>query len=163
MYHVRFYIVEKMGFEAAPRRCGIHSKPQPLLQKTCLFYVSETLVAYVGVCLCTHTLAHIRKLLPPYMGWWPLMATLVILFPKLYFCSFERLYFPLEHSSSQFNIWLGFTLALGLKVWASLGNEGLIRMKYKMRCLHVPLFWFVSFTNGIKIIKDKNILFWRMA
>ena len=27
MYHVRLYIVEKMGFETTPRRCGIHSKP----------------------------------------------------------------------------------------------------------------------------------------
>jgi len=35
-YHVRLYIVEKMGFGMAPRRCGIHSKPQQLLQKTCL-------------------------------------------------------------------------------------------------------------------------------
>ena len=34
IYHVRLYIVEKMGFGMAPRRYGIHSKPQPLLQKT---------------------------------------------------------------------------------------------------------------------------------
>ena len=27
MYHVRFYIVEKIGFGTAPRGCGIHSKP----------------------------------------------------------------------------------------------------------------------------------------
>ena len=34
MYHVRLYIVEKIGFGTAPRQCGIHFKPQPLLQKT---------------------------------------------------------------------------------------------------------------------------------
>ena len=34
IYHVRLYIVEKMGFGTAPRRYGIHSKPQSLLQKT---------------------------------------------------------------------------------------------------------------------------------
>ena len=52
IYNVRLFIVEKMRFEMAPRRCGIHSKPQSLLQKTCLFYVSETLAAYARVCLC---------------------------------------------------------------------------------------------------------------
>ena len=60
MYHVRLYIVEKMGFGMARRRCGIHSKPQRLLLKTCLLHAFKTLVAYVGVCFCTHALAHIR-------------------------------------------------------------------------------------------------------
>ena len=45
MYHVRLYIVGKTGFGTAPKGCEIHFKPQPLLQKTCFFYVSETLVA----------------------------------------------------------------------------------------------------------------------
>ena len=35
----------KMGFGTAPRRYMIHSKPQPLLQKTYLFHASKTLVA----------------------------------------------------------------------------------------------------------------------
>ena len=48
MYHIRLFIVEKMGFGMTPRRCGIHSKPQPLLQKICLSYASEILAAYVG-------------------------------------------------------------------------------------------------------------------
>ena len=43
-----------MGFGMAPRRCGIHSKPQPLLQKTCIFHASETLAAYAGMCQHTH-------------------------------------------------------------------------------------------------------------
>ena len=49
MYYVRFFIVENIGFGKAPRRRGIHSKTQPLLQKTCLSYVSETLATYTGV------------------------------------------------------------------------------------------------------------------
>ena len=43
------YNGKKWGFEVVPRRCGVHSKPQPLLQKTCLSYTSETLATYVGM------------------------------------------------------------------------------------------------------------------
>ena len=77
MYHVRLYIVEKMGFGTAPRRCGIHSKPQPLLQKTCLFYVSEILATYAS--------CYPRKWAEGHCGH---------LFLKIDFCSFKRLYFP---------------------------------------------------------------------
>ena len=52
MYHVKHFIVERMGFGMAPKRCGIHSKPQALLQKTCFSYASEILAVYVG--MCTH-------------------------------------------------------------------------------------------------------------
>ena len=76
MYHVRLFIMEKMGFGIAPRRCGIHSKPQLLLQKTFFFHASETLVAYTGVCLCKHALAHVCECVcGP-------RATLVFYFPK---------------------------------------------------------------------------------
>ena len=51
MYHVKLFIIEKIGFGMTPKRCGIHFKPQPLLQKTCMSYSSETLVAYTGMCL----------------------------------------------------------------------------------------------------------------
>ena len=61
MYHVRLYIVEKIGFGTAPGQCGIHSKPQPLLQKSCLSYAFETLAAYIGMCLRTHALARVRR------------------------------------------------------------------------------------------------------
>ena len=74
MYHVRLYIVEKIRFETATRRYEIHSKLQPLLQKTCLFYVSETLTAFEGVCLHTHALAHICMLWPTYAGYCPRMS-----------------------------------------------------------------------------------------
>ena len=50
----------KMGFGIAPKRYGIYSKSQSLLQKTCIFHTSETPAAYVGMCLHVHTLAHIR-------------------------------------------------------------------------------------------------------
>ena len=55
MYHVRLFIVEKMGFGTTPTRCGLNSKPQPLLQKTCLSYASETLVVYTRS-VCIHML-----------------------------------------------------------------------------------------------------------
>ena len=57
-----------MGLGTAPKRCKIHSKPQPLLQKICLFYISETLAMYARECLHMHALAHVRKPLPTYMG-----------------------------------------------------------------------------------------------
>ena len=74
IYHVRLFIVEKIGFETVPRRCGIHSKPQSLLQKIFLFYVSKTLAAYTRVCLRMHALTHVRKLLPTYVGQGPLLS-----------------------------------------------------------------------------------------
>ena len=83
MYHVRLFIFEKMRFGTASKRYGIRSKPQPILQETCLSYASETLAAYARSCLHTHTLALIRR---------P-RATLVILFPKIDFCLFKMLYF----------------------------------------------------------------------
>ena len=68
MYYVRLYIVEKKGFGMAPRRCGIRSKSQPLLQKTCLSYTFETLVACVGLCLHMHTVACVRRQWLAYAG-----------------------------------------------------------------------------------------------
>ena len=132
MYHVRLFIVEKMGFGTAPRRYGIHSQPQPLLQKTCLFYASQTLATYVKICLRTHALACIRRSWLTCAGWGPLWS---FKFSKIDFCSFKRFYFPFQHSLSQFNIWLGFKLALGLRVWASLRNGGSSRKGYKIQCL----------------------------
>ena len=75
------------------------------------------------------------------------------------FLLIKSLYFPFYHSSSQFDIWLGFKLALGLRVWASWGNGGPSRKGYKMRCLQMPFFWFMSFANGIKRIRDKTFCF----
>ena len=36
IYHVKLYIVEKLGFGMAPKQCEIHAKPQFLMQKTFL-------------------------------------------------------------------------------------------------------------------------------
>ena len=68
MFHVRLFIVEKIGFGTAPIRHGIHFKPQPLLQKTCFSYAFENLTAYARMCLRTHALARVRKLQLMYIG-----------------------------------------------------------------------------------------------
>ena len=38
------------------------------------FYVFETLVVYVGECLCMHALAHVCRLLPMYVDRGPLWS-----------------------------------------------------------------------------------------
>ena len=48
---------------------------------------------------------------------------------------------------------------LGLKILASLRNEGPNRKGCKIRCLQMPLFWFISFVNGIKRIREKKFCF----
>jgi len=60
--------MEKMGFVVAPRRCKIHSKPQPLLQKTYISYAFKTLAAYAGMCLRMEALAHVRRPQPMCVG-----------------------------------------------------------------------------------------------
>ena len=75
----------------APKRCEIRFKPQPLLQKTCLFYASEMLAPYSRMCLRMHALAHIRRPRLTYAGRGPLWS---FNFPKIDFYSFKRLYFP---------------------------------------------------------------------
>ena len=50
-------------------------------------------------------------------------------------------------------------MALGLRVRASLGNKGQSCKGYKIWCRQIPLFWFVSFTNRIKRIRDKIFCF----
>ena len=71
-----------MGFGTVPRQCEIHSKPQPLLQKTCLSYAFKTLAAYTTMCLCTHALARIRSLRLTYASRWTLQS---FYFQKLIF------------------------------------------------------------------------------
>ena len=61
-----------MGLGMALRRCGIHSKTQPLLQKTCISYAFKTLAAYAGMCMCMLALARIRKPRPTYASRGPL-------------------------------------------------------------------------------------------
>ena len=82
-------MVEKMGFGTTLKRYEIYSKPQPLLQKTCIFYAFKTLAACVGVCLRTNALACICRLLPMYMG----RGQFWSLFPKIDFYAFKKLYF----------------------------------------------------------------------
>ena len=89
MYHVRLYIVEKIGFGTTPRRCRIHSKPQVLLQKTCISYAFETLATCAGLCLRTHAMAYERRPQPMCTGRGPLWS---IYFQKQIFFSLKRLY-----------------------------------------------------------------------
>ena len=85
----------------------------------------------------------VRKNMPTYACFGPHMwakGHFGLLFPKIGFCSFKRLYFSFYHSLNQFDIRLCFKWALGLRVWASLENEGPSRKRYKMWCLQMPLF-----------------------
>ena len=40
-----------------------------------------------------------------------------------------------------------------------MGNRGPSHNGYKILCLQMPLFWFMSFNNGIKIIRDNTFCF----
>ena len=60
-----------MGLGTAPKRCGIYSKPQPLLQKTCLSYAFESLATYAKMCLRKHALACVCKPQLTYAGGGP--------------------------------------------------------------------------------------------
>ena len=77
--------MEKIGFGTAPRQCGIYSKPQVLLQKTCLFHAFETLAAYARCCPSTWAERHFGHL-----------------FPKIYFCSFKSYIF--DFNTPQVNL-----------------------------------------------------------
>ena len=54
---------------------------------------------------------------------------------------------------------MGPKLILDLRISTSLGNGGPSCKGYKMRCLRMPLFWFVSFFDGTKRIRDKIFCF----
>ena len=132
------------------------------------FQTSDIIVENLSF-LCIWNLCCLRRNVPGYACFGSSMqavtyvrrprATLVILFWKIDFCTFKRLYFPFLHSSSQHDIWLGSKLALDLRVWASLGNGGSSHKGYKMQCLQMPHFWLMSFANGIKRIRDKTFCF----
>ena len=104
MYHVKFYMVEKMGFEAALRGCEIHSKPHPLLQKICLFHVFETLATYAEMCLCTHALVCVRKLAHVLRS----RATLSFYFQKQIFSHLK--YYIFHFNTSKVNLILDWAL-----------------------------------------------------
>ena len=54
---------------------------------------------------------------------------------------------------------MGPKLILDLRISTSLENGGSSCKGYKIRCLQMPLFWFVSFFNGTKKIRDKIFCF----
>ena len=153
IYHVRLFILEKWDLEQLLGDVGFIPNLSHYCKNNLYF-------------LCLWNPSCIRKSVPTYACFGPRMqaiahvrglkATLVILFPKIDFCSFKRLYLPFPHSLSQFDIWLGSKLALGFRIWASLENKGLSRKGYKMRCLQLwgssPLYlvfnstYFTTFT-----------------
>ena len=78
-----------MGFGTAPRQCEIHSKPQPLLQKNCIFHTFEPK-------LRMQDCAYVRILWPIYTGFYPRMwaeGYFGLLFSKIDFCAFNIFHF----------------------------------------------------------------------
>ena len=86
-------------------------------------------------------------------------VSLAFYFPKINLFAHKKLYFPFQHLSSQFLIWLDPKPTIGLRISSSLGNGGPSHKGYKMQCLLMPLFWFVRFANEIKRIRDKTFCF----
>ena len=70
MYYVRLYIVEKWGLEWFLDDMRFIPNLNHYCRKLTLFFfnVFETLVVYAGEYLRTHALAHVRRLLPTYVG-----------------------------------------------------------------------------------------------
>ena len=81
------------------------------------------------------------------------------LFSKSSFIYLIRVIFSLKTFLKSISIWLGPKLTLGFRILPSLGNGGLSREGYKMRCLQMPLFWFMSSANEIKRIRYKIFCF----
>ena len=74
MYHIRLFTVEKMGLERLADDGGFIPNLSHYCKKTCLSYTSETLVACVGIRLCSHTLARVCRPRPTYAGREPLWS-----------------------------------------------------------------------------------------
>ena len=72
MYHVRLYIVETNGVWNGSQTMWDSFQTLDIIAENLHFHASETLVAYADVCLCTHALAYIRRLLPMYVSRGPL-------------------------------------------------------------------------------------------
>ena len=71
-----FFRAVSICFENVPRKAlyigknGVWNSFQisAIIPKNLFYYVSETLATYTEVCLRMHALAHVRKLLPTYLG-----------------------------------------------------------------------------------------------
>ena len=125
-------------------------------------FQTSTIIAENFPFLCFQNLSCVCRNVPTYACFGPrtqVEGHFGHFITKNRFCLLKRLHFPFKHTLSQFNIWLDSKLALGLRVRVSLGNEGSSRKGYKIRCLQMPLFWFVSFANGIKRIREKTFCF----
>ena len=92
-------------------------------------YVCRDVPAYACFGPCTQVATHVCG---------P-RAFLVILFPKIDFCAFKNDIF--HFNTPQVNLIFDWALKWPstFRVWASLGNGGLSRKGYKMRCLHLGM------------------------
>ena len=81
------------------------------------------------------------------------------LFPKIAYLVHKKVIFSKKTFLKSISIWLGPKSTLGFRIPTSLRNGGRSRKGYKMRCLQIPLFWFISSANGIKRIRDKTFCF----
>ena len=61
MYHIRLFIVEKMGLERLVDDGGFIPNLSHYCKKTCLSYTSETLAAYIRMCLRKYALARVCR------------------------------------------------------------------------------------------------------
>ena len=78
IFHVRFLCIKNIPCKALDSgKNGIWNGSQMIwdsfqtsviIAENLHFYVYETLVAYAGVCMRTHALAHLRKVLPKCVG-----------------------------------------------------------------------------------------------
>ena len=91
MYHVRLFIVEKNGVWNDSQTMWDLFQTSAIIAKNLYFLcfwnpscVRRNVPAYTCFSLRTQAMTHVHRL----------RATLVILFPKIDFCSFKRLYFP---------------------------------------------------------------------
>ena len=97
--------------------------------------------------LCMHALsvhAHVRVCVHTHKVYYTFS------FPKWLYSSKNNFIFSINISLSQDFVRLDRKSTLSLGVMLSLENWGLSHKGYKMRCLQLPFFLFVSSVNGIK-------------
>ena len=88
------------------------------------------------------------------------LGFLDLFFPKIdLFNSWKSYIFPKTLSSSQFQFDRALNQPWALEFQHHWGAGGLSCKEYKMRCLQMPFFWFMSFVNGIKRTRDKTFCF----
>ena len=131
-------IVKKKELGAVPKQCGICSKPI-LLQKSFLYIVFGTLVAYTYPCMCAHAISMHMYGLSVHTHTRVCVCTLRVSyglsFPKIVYFLQKQVIFSIKTFFKSIFIWLGPKPNLGLKVLTSSENGSPSRKGYKMRHL----------------------------